>query len=139
MSTTPGPSPASKNLEVCHPDKVANTGAYSAGIIRDGWLYVSGQGPVDYKTGQPTRGTIRDETRVTLGHIDKILRAAGCTPADVVKCMVILRDIKDFNEFNDEYARYFTGTRPARTTFQGVLWENIGVEIDCIAKVPDKA
>ncbi len=133
------PTPTGKNIEINHPDKTAFTGPYSPGVIRDGWLYISSQGPVDMKTGQPTRGTIEDETRVVLDHLDKILKAAGCGPADVVKCTLVLRDIEDFDRVNAEYAKYFVGTRPARTTFQGVLWKGIGLCIDCVAKVPDKA
>ena len=52
--------------EIKHPDKQVSTGAYSAGVLVDGWLYVSGQGPLDMKTGEVVRGTIEEETRLTL-------------------------------------------------------------------------
>ncbi|HXG25126.1 MAG TPA: Rid family hydrolase, partial [Chthonomonadales bacterium] len=68
--------------EVKHPDKKTETGAYSAGIICDGWLYISGHGPLDMATGQVVRGTIEEETRLTLEHIEKVLQAAGCTRDD---------------------------------------------------------
>ena len=123
--------------EILHPDKKVSTGAYSAGLVIDGWLYISGQGPMDLKTGQVLHGSIQEETKTTLAHIDKILRAAGCTPQDVVKCTCHLADIKDFDGFNAVYAEYFQGVRPARTTVQSVLWGGIKVEIDAIARMPE--
>lgn len=121
--------------EIKHPDKQADTGAYSAGLLMDGWLFISGQGPLDMTTGEIVPGTVEEQTRLTLSHIDKILKAAGCTAADVVKCTCHLSDIRDFDAFNRAYAEYFTGVRPARTTVQSVLWGGIKVEIDAIARV----
>lgn len=122
--------------EIKHPDKQVSTGAYSAGVLMDGWLYVSGQGPLDLKTGQVVRGTIEEETRLTLEHIGKVLKAAGCTFDDVVKCTCHLIDINDFDRFNAVYAEFFPNIKPARTTVQSVLGMGIKVEIDAIAKVP---
>jgi len=124
--------------EIKHPDKAVSTGAYSAGVAVDGWLYISGQGPLDLKTGQVVEGTIEEQTRLTLTHIGKILEAAGCTFDDVVKCTCHLRDINDFDAFNKVYAEFFPGVRPARTTVQSVLWGTIKVEIDAIARIPQK-
>jgi 2-iminobutanoate/2-iminopropanoate deaminase len=121
-------------LEVKHPDKQVSTGAYSAGVIVDGWLYISGQGPLDLKTGQVVPGTIEEQTRLTLSHIGKILEAAGCTFEDVVKCTCHLANIAEFDRFNSVYASVFGGVRPARTTVQSVLWGGIRVEIDAIAR-----
>ena len=125
-------------LEILHPDKKVSTGAYSAGLLVDGWLYVSGQGPIDLETGQVLHGSIQEETRTTLSHVDKILRAAGCTSQDVVKCTCHLADINDFDGFNAVYGEYFQGVRPARTTVQSVLWGGIRIEIDAIARAPEK-
>ncbi len=117
-----------------HPDRAASTGAYTDGVLLDGWLYISGQGPLDLKTGAVVRGTIEEETRLTLSHIGKILEAAGCTFDDVVKCTCHLADIADFDRFNGVYAEFFTGVRPARTTVESVLGDGIKVEIDAIAR-----
>ena len=125
-------------IEVRHPDKQADTGAYSAGVLVDGWLYISGQGPLDLVTGEVLEGTVEEETRVTLQHIGKVLAAAGCGFDDVVKCTCHLADIAEFDRFNGVYAKYFTGVRPARTTVQSVLWGGIKVEIDAVARVPRK-
>jgi 2-iminobutanoate/2-iminopropanoate deaminase len=124
--------------EILHPDKKVSTGAYSAGLLVDGWLYVSGQGPIHLETGRVLHGSVEEETKTTLSHIDKILRAAGCTPQDVVKCTCYLADIKDFDGFNAVYAEFFQGIRPARTTVQSVLWGGIKIEIDAIARLPEK-
>ena len=124
--------------EIKHPDKTVSTGAYSAGVAVDGWLYISGQGPLDLKTGQAVAGTIEEQTRLTLSHVGKILEAAGCTFEDVVKCTCHLRDINDFDAFNKVYAGVFSGVRPARTTVQSVLWGSIKVEIDAVARIPGK-
>jgi 2-iminobutanoate/2-iminopropanoate deaminase len=120
--------------EIKHPDKQVSTGAYSAGVLIDGWLYVSGQGPLDMKTGQIVEGTIEEQTRLTLTHVGKVLEAAGLSFEDVVKCTCHLSDIKDFDRFNGVYAEFFKGVRPARTTVQSVLWGGIKVEIDAVAR-----
>jgi 2-iminobutanoate/2-iminopropanoate deaminase len=123
-------------LEVKHPGKLADTGAYSAGVLIDGWLYISGQGPLDLATGEVKRGSVEEETRLTLEHIGKILTSAGCGFEDVVKCTCHLADINEFQRFNGVYAEYFPGVKPARTTVQSVLGDGIKVEIDAIARVP---
>ncbi len=124
--------------EIKHPDKEKSTGAYSAAVEMDGWVYVSGQGPLDMKTAQPVRGTIEDETTLTLRHVQKILQAAGCSLNDIVKCTVHLADINDFDRYNAVYRAFFKdmAVLPARTTVQSVLWNGIQVEIDCIARKP---
>lgn len=121
--------------EIHHPDKKVSTGAYSAGVAWDGWLFISGQGPLDMKTGEVVSGTIEEETRLTLSHIGAILWAAGCSFDDVVKCTCHLADIRDFDRFNQTYSEFFTGVRPARTTVQSVLGGGIKVEIDAIARM----
>lgn len=122
-------------IEIKHPDKAADTGAYSAGIVAGGFLFISGQGPLDLSTGEVIRGTIEEETLHTLSHIKKIIEAAGVTVDDIVKCTVHLSDINDFDRYNAAYASFFTGIKPARTTVQSVLFDGIKIEIDAIAVV----
>ena len=62
--------------EIKHPDKEKSTGAYSSAVEIDGWVYVSGQGPLNPKTAEVIRGTIEEETQLTLTHVQTILRAA---------------------------------------------------------------
>jgi len=120
--------------EIKHPDKLVSTGSYSASIQIDGWLFISGQGPLDLRTGEVVRGSIEDETQLTLSHIGKILETAGYSFDDVVKCTCHLADIRDFDGFDRAYSKFFSGVRPARTTVQSVLWNGIKVEIDAIAR-----
>ncbi|MDN3656848.1 Rid family hydrolase [Ferruginibacter paludis] len=120
-------------IEIKHPDKAVSTGAYSAGVIKNGMLFISGQGPLDLSTGEVIHGTIEEETLLTLSHIKKIIEAAGGTIDDIMKCTVHLEKIEDFDRFNAAYATFFTGIRPARTTVQSVLADGIKIEIDAIA------
>lgn len=125
--------------EIVHPENAGKgftTGAYSAGVEIDGWVYVSGQGPINFSTSEFKLGSIEEETKLTMHNIQSILKAAGCTMDDVVKCNVHLADINDFGGFNKEYSNWFTGVKPARTTVQSELGYNIKVEIDAIARKP---
>ncbi len=126
-------------VKIVHPDRDVNfiTGAYSDGVLVNGFLFVSGQASVDFKTSAFILGTIEEETIRTLNNIKAIIETAGATMEDVVKCTVHLSEIKDFDRYNKVYASYFTGIKPARTTVQSVLAENIKVEIDAIVKMPD--
>ncbi|GLU53400.1 hypothetical protein Dfri01_28610 [Dyadobacter frigoris] len=119
--------------EISHPDKIADTGAYSAGVLAGELLFVSGQGPLDLVTGEVVPGSIEEETRLTLLHIQKIVEAAGGKMDDIVKCTAHLSDINDFDRYNTVYKSFFTGVMPARTTVQSVLSDGIKVEIDAIA------
>ncbi len=127
----------SENKEIRHPAKRFTYGLFSAGVIRDGWLYLSGQGPLDMTTGKAVHGTIEEETALTLKHIDTILKEAGCKREDVVRCTCYLSDMGNFEGFNNTYREFFTGIRPARTTIQTGLMKGIKVEIDAVAKVPE--
>lgn len=123
--------------EVKHPDKSGYTGAYSAGVACDGWLFVSGQIPMDFKTGGLLDGDVAEQTRKTLENVEKVLQAAGCSRADVIRCGCFLADIGDFKAFDAVYAEFFgEGVRPARTTTQAGLLPGVKVEIDAIARIP---
>lgn len=119
---------------VVHPDKAITTGAYSDGVLCDGWLYISGQGALDMATGKIVGETIEDQVRLTLDHVGKILNAAGCSYNDVVKCTCHLNDIEEFDRFDHAYSEYFDCIRPARTTVQSVLGPGMKIEIDAIAR-----
>ena len=88
-------------IEIKHPDKAVSTGAYSAGILIDEWLFISGQGPLNLSTGEVIHGTIEEETLLTLSHIKKIIEGAGGSMEDIVKCTVHLSDINDFEKIID--------------------------------------
>jgi 2-iminobutanoate/2-iminopropanoate deaminase len=124
-------------VQVNHPDRdpLFVTGAYSDGVLVDGFLFISGQAAVDFKSSTFILGSIEEETHRTLQNIKAIIEAAGCTMDQVVKCTVHLADINEFDRYNKVYAEYFGGVKPARTTVQSVLAEGIKVEIDCIVKL----
>lgn len=122
---------------VTHPDREASfvTGAYSDGVIANGFVFVSGQASVDFKTSKFVLGTIEEETVRTLDNVKAIVEAAGGSLDNAVKCTVHLSDIADFDRYNKVYASYFPNHKPARTTVQSVLAEGIKVEIDCIVQL----
>ncbi len=109
---------------------------YSQGILTDGFIFVSGQGPADPGTGEMKLGTIKDETRQTLENVKAILKAAGASMDDVVKVQVYLSDIGDFVAMNEVYKEYFGESLPARTTVGVSLAAGMKVEIDVIARKP---
>lgn len=124
-----------EKIKINHPDRDRSfvTGAYSDGVIINNFLFVSGQASVDFKTSKFVLGSIEEETLNTMRNLKEIIETAGGSMNDVVKCTVHLSDINDFDRFNEIYATFFSGTKPARTTVQSVLGEGIKVEIDCIA------
>lgn len=126
-----------KKIKIDNPEREKNfvTGVFSDGIVAGGFLFVSGQASVDFKTSRFVLGTIEEETHRTLRNIRSIVEAAGASMDDVVKCTVHLSDIEEFDRYNEVYAQYFPGIKPARTTVQSILGKGIKVEIDCIVKV----
>ncbi|MGB3777449.1 MAG: Rid family detoxifying hydrolase [Tunicatimonas sp.] len=123
---------------ISHPDRdpAFATGAYSDAVVAHGFLFLSGQASVDFRTSEFMLGTVEEETRRTLDNLKAIIEVAGATMDDIVKCTVHLTDISEFGRFNETYGAYFTGVKPARTTVQSVLAEGIKVEIDAIVRLP---
>lgn len=125
--------------EIKHPekkDKDTSNDPYSSGVEVDGWLYVSGQGPL--QNGQIIGATVEEQTKVTLANVQKVLAEAGCTLGDVVKCTCYISDIRNFDVFSKTYTEHFSGVKPARTTVESKLWGGILVEIDAVARIPQK-
>jgi 2-iminobutanoate/2-iminopropanoate deaminase len=109
-------------------------GAYSPGVIAEGrFLYVSGQGP--FRDGAVVAGSIEEETELTLENLTTVLRSAGASLENVVRCGVFLADFGDFEAMNAVYERTFPAPLPARTTV-GAELAGIKVEIDCVAVMP---
>jgi len=112
----------------------APKGPYSPAIRANGFIFVSGQGPIDPKTGEVNRGDIKEQTRLVLENIRAILEAAGSSIEKVVKSNVYLSDIEDFAAMNEVYATFFPADPPARTTIEAAnLPLGIDVEIDVVA------
>jgi 2-iminobutanoate/2-iminopropanoate deaminase len=112
-------------------------GPYSPAVRAGGFLFVSGQGPIDPASGEPSRGSIEEQTRLVFSNIKAILEAAGASLDRVVKTTVYLDDIQNFAAMNAVYATFFPTDPPARTTIQAAnLPLGIAVEIDVIALAP---
>jgi len=89
-------------------------GNWSYGILADGTLYVSGMGGEDAKGKIPA--TFDSEVQQSLNNIDKVLKAAGMSSADVVSVQVYITDRETFDRMNKVYTSYFKDPRPTRTT-----------------------
>lgn len=112
----------------------AAIGPYSQAIAANGFLFISGQLPIDPTTGNFAEGGIRELTRQSLENVKSILAEAGLTLADVVKTTVFLADMSDFAAMNEVYAEYFTAPAPARSAVAVKTLPKGGlVEIEVIA------
>ena len=112
-------------------------GPYSQAIKTDGFLFLSGQIPVDPVSGDLAYGGIAVQTHQVFANIKAILAAQGLTLADVVKCTVFLTDMNDFQTVNEVYGQYFKENPPARSCVQvAKLPKNVGIEIESIAVYP---
>lgn len=110
-------------------------GPYSQAIRIGKWLFCSGQGAMDPKTGELVNETVTAETERTLENLGNVLRAAGFEYSNVVKTTVFLVDMNDFAEMNAVYGRYFDAVKPARSTVAvKALPRGIRVEIEAIAR-----
>lgn len=106
-------------------------GPYSHAVVANGFVYVSGQGPVNPETGSAPDG-FEDQVRQTFENLRTILEAAGSGMEDVLKVNAYLTDLTRFAQFNDVYKGFFGDEPPARTTVGADLL-GILVEIDCVA------
>jgi 2-iminobutanoate/2-iminopropanoate deaminase len=119
------------------PGVAAPRGPYSPAVKAGGFIFVSGQVPVDPVTQQVVSGDIRVETRRVLENLKLILEGCGASLEDVVKCSVFLADGADFAGMNEVYAEYFGAAKPARSTVAcRFAVPGIKVEIDAIAFRP---
>lgn len=112
----------------------AAIGPYSQAISANGWLFVSGQIPMDPETGDLVGGSVTDQTHRVFKNLIAVLDEAGTSLSRVVKTTCFLADMGEFAEMNAVYAEYFGDHRPARATVQAAaLPKYVDVEIDVIA------
>ena len=116
------------------PDAV---GAYSQGIIANGFVFTAGQVPLIPGTRSLREGGIAAQTRQSLENVRGILEAAGSGMDKVVKTTVFLADINDFAAFNAVYGEFFPENPPARSTVQAALPVGALVEIEAVALLED--
>ena len=109
---------------------------FSRATQADGWLYVSGQVPME--NGEIIDGGIVAQTHKTMQNIIAILDEAGYTLDDVVRCGIWLDDPRDFWSMNGVYKEYFKNGAPARACVQSSMMVDCKIEIDCIAYRADK-
>lgn len=116
------------------PNAPAPIGPYSQAILKNDTLYVSGQIPLNPKTGELNVSSIEAATKQVLENIEALLNEAGMTFEHVVKCSIFLTDLSDFKTVNEIYASCFKGIPPARETVQvAQLPMMVPIEISCIA------
>lgn len=111
-------------------------GPYSQAIQAGNFLFLSGQIPLDPKTGELVKGDIRKQTQQVLENIKGLLESQGLGMENVVKATLFLKDIGNFNQVNEVYATYFPSSPPARSTV-GVakLPRDADIEIEAIALI----
>ena len=114
----------------------AAIGPYSQAIVTDGWVFCSGQIPLDPDTMELVGGTIDEQTDRALSNLSEVLQAAGSSLQHVVKTTVFLADMNDFAAMNKVYEKQFGEHRPARAAVQAAaLHKFCNVEIECIARL----
>lgn len=122
-------------METIHSDQAPQAiGPYAQAIICNGFIFCSGQTPLDPATMTITGSTIEEQTRQVLQNLQAVLSAKGVGIARIVKTTVFLKNFADFERMNKVYAAFFGDHRPARSTVEvSRLPKDALVEIECIA------
>jgi 2-iminobutanoate/2-iminopropanoate deaminase len=125
-------------METIHTDKApAAIGPYSQAIRSSGFVFVSGQIPIDPQTGEVVSGGFADQARQSLENLKQILIASGTGIEKVVAVDVFMTDIAQFAAFNEVYGTYFSDNKPARVVVEVKgLPKGVMVEVKCIAIAP---
>ena len=109
-------------------------GPYSPAIQANGFVFASGQLPIDPATGSFPEGGVKEQTRQSILNAQAILKQAGLDLCDVVKKTVYLADMNDFAVMNEVYAQFFSEPFPARSAIAvKTLPKQALVEVECIA------
>lgn len=109
-------------------------GPYSQAIKAGGWIYLSGQIPIDPETDRLISGTIEEQAELVLNNARNVLAAAGASLENAVKVTVYLADMDDFAKVNEVYSKFFPSDPPARAAVQVArLPKDVGIEIDMVA------
>ncbi len=109
-------------------------GPYSQAVEAGGFVFVSGQIPLDHITGTVVQSDIKTQTSLVLDNAKAILAAAGCSLLSVVKTTIYLKNMADFSAVNEVYGGYFPSDPPARATVEvSRLPKDVGVEMDFVA------
>ena len=112
----------------------AAIGPYSQAVEANGFVFASGQLPIDPSTGQFPEGGVKEQTRQSLLNAQAILREAGLELKTGVKTTVFLASMDDFAAMNEVYSSFFSEPFPARSAVAvKTLPKGALVEIECIA------
>jgi len=114
----------------------AAIGPYSQAVEIDGWLWISGQIPLDPATGELVSGGIEAATRRVLDNLKAVIEAAGGSLEQVVRVTIYLTDLGSFQAVNAVYAEYFNESPPARACVEvSGLPKGAGVEMDAVVRL----
>ena len=109
-------------------------GPYSQALKVNGFIYCSGQIPINPATGSIEAQTIEEQTRQVITNLKNVLEAAGASLSAVVKTTVFIKDMNDFAALNGVYAEMFGETKPARSCVEVArLPKDVKVEIEAVA------
>lgn len=109
-------------------------GPYSQAVKAGGMVFISGQIPIDPKTGMVVQSDIKTQTKLVMENAKAIIASAGCAMSDIVKATIYLKNMSDFAAVNEVYGSYFPVDPPARATVEvSRLPKDVAVEIDFIA------
>ena len=124
------------SIEFIKTDKApAAVGPYSQAIEVDGFIFTSGQLPIDPETGELVQGDIKEATKRSLDNVVAILEEAGSSLENIIKVTIFLDDINDFGQVNEVYGEYFSDHKPARSCIEVAKIPLDGdIEIEVIAK-----
>ena len=112
----------------------AAVGPYSQGVVANGFVFCSGQIPLDPATGELVEGSIADQTQRCMRNLEAVLKEAGSDLDRMVKVTVYLADIADYADFNAAYEEFVGANPPARAAFAVKdLPKGARIEIECIA------
>ena len=109
-------------------------GPYSQALKAGGFVFCSGQIPINPATNAVEATTVEDQTRQAISNLSNVLEKAGSSLSRVVKTTVFITDMNDFAALNGVYAEMFGDTKPARSCVEVArLPKDVKVEIECIA------
>jgi len=109
-------------------------GPYSQAVKAGGMVFISGQIPIDPKTGMVVQSDIKTQTKLVMENAKAIIKAAGCAMSDIVKATIYLKNMADFSVVNEVYGSYFPVDPPARATVEvSRLPKDVAIEMDFIA------
>ena len=123
---------------ITSPNAPKAAGPYSTAVRQHGFVFLSGQIPLDPVSMQLVTGSIEEQTTRVIQNLQAVLESAGLTLNDVVKTTVFLKDMNNFQRMNETYGKFFGDKPPARSTVEVArLPRDVQVEIEAIAFDPN--